>query len=105
MPKKPPPVASDINALPYEPRQNRWETPQARERQRKDIAEGKRRARLAVQSALRSGRLVRPLVCEECGGQRRLQAHHESYAPGMELRVRWVCKPCHSRLDDARRDV
>lgn len=59
------------------------------------------RARWAVAEAIRSGRLVRPEVCEECGtapgtddlGRSLVEAHHPD--PLRRLLVRWLCRPCH----------
>jgi len=60
----------------------------------------KRAHRIAVGNAVRDGRLV-PLPCFVCGGK--AEAHHASYAPGMELVVMWLCQyhhqQCHGRLD------
>lgn len=52
--------------------------------------------------ALRMGRLVkRP--CEACGATDKVHAHHDSYAEGQELNVRWLCtehhKMWHQSLD------
>jgi len=43
--------------------------------------------------ALRSGVLVRPEVCGECGQVCKPDGHHADYAKPTE--VRWLCKPCH----------
>ena len=51
------------------------------------------RAHWAVKRALRSGRLVRPDTCSECGSEARLQAHHDDYSK--QLDVRWLCSRCH----------
>lgn len=57
------------------------------------------RAHVKVCNALRSGAIIRPDACEDCGADdRRLDAHHPSYEPGEELKVRWVCRSCHIRL-------
>ncbi len=53
-----------------------------------------------MESAIKSGALVRVLVCEECGdsghmkdGRTKVQAHHDDY--NKPLDVRWLCQPCH----------
>lgn len=57
------------------------------------------KAHRAVQRAVASGRLVRPLACDECGaasdGTRRTQihAHHDDYSH--PFNVRWLCPACH----------
>jgi hypothetical protein len=67
----------------------------------------RRRASQAVTSAMRSGRLVRPEGCEDCGtsparsarGLSLIQAHHDDYT--QPLAVRWLCPPCHVVADVA----
>ncbi len=60
----------------------------------------RRRARKLVESALRSGDLVRQ-PCElglpGCEHEP-VEAHHRSYDVGKELEIVWVCKPCHDQL-------
>lgn len=53
----------------------------------------KYRAHIAVKSALRSGRLVKPSVCEDCGEEKRLEGHHDDYSKVLD--VRWLCRQCH----------
>lgn len=56
----------------------------------------KRKARWTVQNALRSGTIVKPDTCSECGSEtpsRRLHAHHKNYSE--PLNVRWLCTFCH----------
>ena len=57
------------------------------------------RARQAVYRAIKRGILVRPSVCEECGDTRTIQAAHYDYQD--LLRVRWLCRPCHTKWDRA----
>jgi hypothetical protein len=66
----------------------------------------KAKARSAVLTALRQGRLVRPRSCEDCGqpspnaidGTATICAHHfEGYE--FPLRVRWLCPKCHYKYD------
>ena len=54
------------------------------------------KARYTVNNALRSGKLVRPLLCEACQEPRRLHAHHH-LGYDHPLDVRWLCQPCHAR--------
>ncbi len=51
----------------------------------------KRAAHLLVQSAVRSGSLIRG-PCECCGCDRSA-AHHDDYAK--PLAIRWLCRKCH----------
>lgn len=63
------------------------------------------RAHLMVQQALSRGDLVRQ-PCETCGTtEGRIDAHHDSYAPGRELDVRWLCRRHHVRLHAAGEDL
>jgi hypothetical protein len=55
----------------------------------------KTRAHKAVQSALRSGRLVRPEHCERCERQCKPQAHHADYTKPLD--VAWLCSTCHGK--------
>lgn len=67
-----------------------------RYRERKSqTAEFKDRARVrnVVTHAIRSGDLS-PEPCEKCGSEP-AQAHHDSYLPGRELDVRWLCSKHH----------
>lgn len=57
------------------------------------------RAREAVKYALRTGALVRPARCQQCGAPGKPHAHHASYAPDQWLVVQWLCRACHRRAD------
>lgn len=48
-------------------------------------------AHIAVQSAIRSGLLIRE-ACERCG-EKNAHAHHDDYQK--QLEVRWLCVLCH----------
>jgi hypothetical protein len=50
-----------------------------------------------VKSAIRSGVLVRPSVCEHCQEEKEpIYGHHYlGYAPEHRLHVEWLCAPCH----------
>lgn len=58
-----------------------------------------RRSISAVQQALRTGRLIRPAACEQCGRICKPQGAHHDYS--LPLDVRWLCRSCHSRWDMA----
>ena len=50
-----------------------------------------------VNKAIRSGLLIKPSVCENCGKKGcRLEGHHEDYS--MPLEVVWLCYSCHREL-------
>ncbi len=46
-----------------------------------------RLAHHAVESALRTGKLVRPMECSDCGAVGEIEAHHWSYEPEHRLDV------------------
>jgi hypothetical protein len=66
-----------------------------------DANPAKKRATDAVFKAIKSGRLVRPGSCSECGRAASLEAHHDDYH--RQLEVRWLCHLCHSALHAALR--
>jgi hypothetical protein len=64
-----------------------------------DAEERKRLSRRNTRKVMREG-ILRPWpVCAvpECN-QRRVEAHHPSYAPDMTLDVVWLCRRHHGRL-------
>ena len=52
------------------------------------------KAKLAVSKALKEGALAKPVLCEQCGSESRLDGHHDDYSKVLE--VRWLCRPCHA---------
>lgn len=67
------------------------------------------RAHNCVNNALRDGKLVKPDCCEHCRtSEKKIQAHHWSYAPEHWLDVIWLCTRCHGkehrRLNELGRD-
>lgn len=51
---------------------------------------------MAVRWALVFGLLTNPGVCEGCGSNKKLHAHHfAGYEQEHWLDVRWLCSPCH----------
>lgn len=78
-----------------------------RERRRQDNINNpeKYRARYAANNALRSGKLIKPIHCQQCGAPKRLYAHHYDYS--LALDVKWLCAYCHAleheQLQQARR--
>ena len=56
------------------------------------------RARNAVNSAVRDGRLIRPTVCTRCGiHDPKINGHHHDYSKPLE--VTWLCYRCHSVVE------
>jgi hypothetical protein len=60
------------------------------------------KARYQLRKALKSGALVRPEVCENCGipGTEKPQAAHDDYTQPLD--VRWLCRNCHMIWDHDR---
>jgi len=54
--------------------------------------EAKERAR----EAYRRGEIQKPLFCERCGSQAKLEKHHPDYTKS--LQVKWLCHKCHSQI-------
>lgn len=56
-------------------------------------------ARIAVNDAVKEGRIVRPDTCSSCSkaSQYIEGHHHKGYAKPYELDVVWLCKKCHWR--------
>jgi hypothetical protein len=59
----------------------------------------KRRARDAVNNALRSGKLVR-LPCKKCGATYKIEAHHWDYSKPLD--VLWYCTEHHDDITAGR---
>jgi len=53
-------------------------------------------ARIAINNALRDGKLTKPETCEVCGERGLIHGHHDDYSKWLE--VRWLCAPCHGEL-------
>ena len=53
----------------------------------------KYKAQTAVGNAVRDGRLVKGDVCERCGAEDHIHAHHSDYSKPLE--VEWLCARCH----------
>jgi hypothetical protein len=56
----------------------------------------KQRARGFLSYYIRTGKILRPLKCEKCLKEKRVEAHHCDY--GKPLEVLWVCKKCHTEI-------
>lgn len=57
----------------------------------------KTKAHRLVASAIKSGMLVKPELCDQCNANdSRLHAHHADYSKPLD--VVWLCNSCHSKL-------
>jgi len=54
----------------------------------------KKNARQRVRYAIRTGKLTKPAVCQECKVLKAIDAHHDDYSKALE--VKWLCHGCHS---------
>lgn len=54
----------------------------------------KTKAREILNYAVRSGKIIKPTNCSECGKIRKLTAHHDNYSKPLD--VRWLCYECHA---------
>lgn len=64
-------------------------------RERKDFLKVK--ARRAVSSALRSGKIKKSSECNVCKtSNERIEAHHRDYSKPLE--IEWLCRKCHVDL-------
>lgn len=74
-----------------------------RERRREMVRQHRKRhpekakARWQLQSAVKEGRIEKPLTCERCAQtfekKDEIQGHHRDYSKPLE--VEWICRPCH----------
>lgn len=56
----------------------------------------KKRATTALARAIRTGRVIRPTRCGDCGKRhKKVHGHHEDYSK--PLAVHWVCPLCHRK--------
>ena len=58
----------------------------------------KRKAVTSVNSAIKTGKVLKYCNCEFCGSDKHIQAHHSSYSEEMWQIVTWLCSRCHVRL-------
>jgi len=58
-----------------------------------DEMKRKDRARGLLGVAVRRGKIVKPVICDTCGGGGRIEGHHEDYDRPLE--PTWLCRKCH----------
>ena len=57
----------------------------------------KQPARVAVYRAIKNGKLVRPMECQQCGEKCKPDGHHHNgYDKAHYLDVVWLCRKCHT---------
>jgi hypothetical protein len=57
----------------------------------------RRAAHHAVEKAVRTGKLIRPTICERCGKDCKPDGAHTDYSKPLD--VLWLCRRCHMRMD------
>ncbi len=57
----------------------------------------------ATKRAIKSGKIIRPSLCDKCGLACKPHAHHWDY--DHPLQVEWLCKSCHGKADVLRRTL
>ena len=60
------------------------------------------RAQSLLNSYILRGKIEKPKVCQVCGKEGRVEAHHSDYSKPLD--VIWCCKSCHYVLDKERRE-
>ena len=53
------------------------------------------RARTTLNSAVKTGTVVKPDHCQHCLGSGKLTGHHHDYSRPLD--VTWMCAPCHRK--------
>ena len=66
----------------------------AKYRNKKKRDKFKDNARIALNLAIKSGKLLRPSKCERCRATCKAHGHHTDYSK--PLSVQWLCVKCHA---------
>lgn len=61
----------------------------------------RQQARSRLMTAIRNGQIRRPVRCERCGDEGRVDGHHTDYT--RPLYVEWLCRSCHIAHHSAER--
>ena len=67
---------------------------------RSDLPDDYHMAHSKVKYAIKTGKLLRPRICEVCGCECKPEAHHVDY--DRPLDVVWLCPPCHKKLHNGK---
>lgn len=72
---------------------------------RRQAGEGRTKHRAVAYSCVaeKRGIIVRPLLCDGCGLEKKLYRHHEDYSKPLE--ITWLCKKCHLALHKKNRQM
>ncbi len=65
------------------------------------LKEMRKKARSEFSRAKRTGELVPPECCQNCGSRSPISAHHEDYDKPLE--VVWLCDSCHGKANASRK--
>ena len=57
----------------------------------------KDKCRNALRDAVHRGKIIKPLFCEFCGKDKKIQGHHPDYTKPLE--VDWACSQCHTIIE------
>jgi formylmethanofuran dehydrogenase subunit E len=60
-------------------------------------------ARQSLATAVKSGKVVKPMSCSECPETHRIHGHHEDYSKPLD--VEWLCPRCHGKRHRKHRDA
>lgn len=55
------------------------------------------KARNTVNNYMKAGKINKPNICESCGKQKTIEAHHSDY--NQPLKINWLCIKCHDIAD------
>ena len=55
----------------------------------------KKRARMLLNVAVRNGKVVKPMKCQDCGAVGTVYGHHADYTRPYD--VEWLCSECHGK--------
>ncbi|MGR3303306.1 MAG: hypothetical protein ACUZ8I_12495 [Candidatus Scalindua sp.] len=85
--------------------QEEWDRGEKGEEESRKRQKIKRKAISTVRKAIKEGKLVRPIQCENCHKENNLEAHHWSYLPQYWLDIFWLCVKCHRKLQDYTQNI